>query len=84
MEDDLKISKIEPNWLHLTQILDLNFVTNWRWPQNMEYLSNHWSDPTQIKNLSLGDQTKLYKCLKWSPPVEDDLKNIYLWIEVSQ
>ena len=25
----------------------------------VDYLSNHWSDLTQILNLSLGDQTKL-------------------------
>ena len=41
----------------------------------VEYLSNHWSDLTQILNLSLGDQTKLYKWFKWwQPPMEDDLK----------
>ena len=39
------------------------------------YLSNHWSDFPQILNLSLGDQTKIEKCLKerW-PPMEEDLK----------
>ena len=41
----------------------------------MEYLCNHLSDHAQILNLSLDDQTILYKSLKWrQPPVEDDLK----------
>ena len=42
---------------------------------NKEYLSNHWTDPSQISNLSLSDQTKLYACWKgrW-PLMEDDLK----------
>ena len=41
----------------------------------VEYLSNHWLDLTRIWNLRLGDQTKLYKCVKWRQPrIEDDLK----------
>ena len=28
---------------------------------DVEYLSNHWMDLAQIWNLSLGDQTKIYK-----------------------
>jgi hypothetical protein len=40
-----------------------------------EYISNHWSDLSQILNLSLGNQTKIKYCLKWrQPPMEDDLK----------
>jgi hypothetical protein len=40
----------------------------------VEYLSNHWSDLAQILNLSLYDQSKVYKCMKWRwPPMEDDL-----------
>ena len=35
----------------------------------IEYLSNHWSDLTQIWNLSLGDQTKIKNA--WN---EDDLQ----------
>jgi hypothetical protein len=27
----------------------------------VEYISNHWTDLTQILNLSLGDQTKIKK-----------------------
>ena len=41
----------------------------------VEYLSNHLLDPTQILNLSLDDQTILYKFFEWrQPPMEDDLK----------
>ena len=41
----------------------------------VEYLSNHLLDPTQILNLSLDDQTILFKLFKWRrPPMEDDLK----------
>ena len=41
----------------------------------VEYLSNHWLDLTQIWNLSLWDQTRVYKGMKWRrPPMEDDLK----------
>ena len=41
----------------------------------MEYLSNHLSDFTQIQDLSLGYQTKLYKCFKpRRPQTEEDLK----------
>ena len=41
----------------------------------VEYLSNHLLDPTQILNLSLYDQTLLYKSFKWRrPPMEDNLK----------
>ena len=40
----------------------------------VEYLSNLWSDLTQIRNLSLHDLTKGYKSVKWRwPPIEDDL-----------
>ena len=28
---------------------------------NVEYISSHWLDLTQIRNLNLGDPTKLYK-----------------------
>ena len=31
----------------------------------VEYLSNHLLDPTQTLNLSLNDQTILYKFFKW-------------------
>jgi hypothetical protein len=31
---------------------------------NVDYLSNHLSDVIQILNLSLGDQTKVYRSLK--------------------
>ena len=30
----------------------------------VQYLSNHWLDHTQIYNLVFGDQTKLNKCFK--------------------
>ena len=41
----------------------------------VEYLSNHWSDLTQIWNLNYWDQTKVHKCIKWRrPPMEDDLQ----------
>ena len=46
----------------------------------VDYLSNHWTDFTQILNLSLGDQTKS-KMLEpkttthgRGPPMEEDLK----------
>jgi hypothetical protein len=39
----------------------------------VEYLSNHWLDRTQILNLNLGDQTKLYKYFKGRrSPLEED------------
>ena len=57
----------------------------------MKYLSNHWSELTQIWNLSLGDQSKLYKCFKWRwPPMEEDLRILkveYLsnhWLDLTQ
>ena len=38
-------------------------------------LSHHRLDHTQIYNLSIGDQTKVYKCFKGrQPPMEDDTK----------
>ena len=41
----------------------------------VEYLSNHWSDLAQILNLSLCDQTKIEKYIKWRwPQMEDDHK----------
>ena len=41
----------------------------------VEYISNHWSDLTQIWNLSLGDQNKLYQYFKRRrPEMEEDLK----------
>ena len=41
----------------------------------LEYLSNHLMDHTQILNLSLDDQTILYKSFELrQPPMEDDLK----------
>ena len=57
----------------------------------MEYLSNHWSDLSQILNLSLSDQTKLSKGFKgrW-PPMEDDLKILKVenlsnhWLDLPQ
>ena len=57
----------------------------------VEYLSNHWLDFTQIWNLGLRDQTKLYKCFKWRrPPMEDHRKILrveYLsnhWLELTK
>ena len=41
----------------------------------VEYLRNHLLDPTQILNLSLDDQTILYKFFKFrQPPTEDYLQ----------
>ena len=41
----------------------------------VEYLSNHWSDRTQILNLSYWDQTKVQKVIKGRrPPMEADLQ----------
>ena len=41
----------------------------------VEYISNHWSDLTQIWNLSYWDQTKVRKGNKWKrPQMEDDLQ----------
>ena len=34
----------------------------------VEYLSNQWSDLAQILNLSLYDQTKVEKYIKWRWP----------------
>ena len=40
-----------------------------------EYLSNCLLDHTKILNLDLGDQSKVFKYLKWRrPPMEDDLQ----------
>ena len=59
--------------------------------QNVKYLSNHWSDLSQILNLNLRDQPKVNKGLKWrQPALEDDLKiqNVkYLsnhWLDLTQ
>ena len=41
----------------------------------LKYLSIHLSDLTQIGNLSLGDQAKIYICFKWrQPPMLDEPK----------
>jgi hypothetical protein len=42
----------------------------------VKYLSNHWSNFSQIFNLSLCDQTKLYNCFKsiWHP-----MKDNFQW-----
>ena len=41
----------------------------------VEYLCNRLSDHTQILNLDLGDQSKVFKYFKWRrPPMEDNLK----------
>ena len=41
----------------------------------MEYLSNCLLDHTQILNLDLVDQSKVFKYFKWrQPPMEDNLK----------
>ena len=41
----------------------------------LDYLSNHLLNHTQILDLSLDDQTVFYKSLKWrQPPMEYDLK----------
>ena len=41
----------------------------------VEYLSNHWSDVTQIWKISLYDQTQLNKVSKWrQPTIEDNLR----------
>jgi hypothetical protein len=43
----------------------------------VEYLSNRLLDHTQIFNLDLGDQSKVFKYFKWrQPPMEDNLKII--------
>jgi hypothetical protein len=53
----------------------------------LQYLNNHWSDLNQIVNISLNDQTNVYKWFKWrQPPMEDDLqifKLEYLSIHLS-
>jgi hypothetical protein len=58
---------------------------------NVGYLSNHWSDLIQILNLSLGDQTKVYRSFRLKmTPMEDDLKILkveYLsnyWLDLIQ
>ena len=41
----------------------------------VEYLRNQLMDLAQILNLSLCDQTKIEKCIKWRwPRIEDDIK----------
>ena len=41
----------------------------------VEYLSNPLLDHTQILNLDVGDQSKVFKYFKWRrPPMEDNLK----------
>ena len=42
----------------------------------LEYLSHHWTDLTQIRNLRLLEITIVYKGIKWRQPpiIEDDLK----------
>jgi hypothetical protein len=43
--------------------------------QNWEYLSNHWSDLLQIRNLCFWEQAKCYRSSIWRQPttMEDDL-----------
>ncbi len=54
--------------------LEKKMTSNGRLPKiaKFEYLSNHWSDLSQILNLGLYDQAKLSKCSNISN--EDDLK----------
>ena len=41
----------------------------------LEYLRNCLLEHTQILNLDLGNQSKVFKYFKWrQPPMEDDLK----------
>jgi hypothetical protein len=64
MEDDLIISKVK----YLSKVLK---SSKWKWlPMednlkilNVEYFSNHLWDPTPILNLSLDDQTIMYKSI---------------------
>ena len=60
--------KLRHMWLKQTlQMCQMNKAFNGRRPQILKviYLSNHWSDLSQILDLTLCDQTKLYKCFKW-------------------
>ena len=43
---------------------------------NVEYLSNHLLDHTQISNLSLDDKAIFYKTLKWGQPQKEDYLKI--------
>ena len=40
----------------------------------VEYLNNRLLDLTQILNLDLGDQSKVFKYFKWRRPPMEDLK----------
>ena len=70
--------------------LKWKMTSNGRLPQisKVKYLSNYWSDLSQILNLVLYDQRELCKCFKWRRPyMEDDLKwktNSYIKSEISQ
>ena len=50
------------------QILQMKTTSNGRQPQSIKYLSNHLWDSTQILNLSLHDQTRMYKTFIWRRP----------------
>ena len=65
------------------QRCQMKITSNGRWPKmeddlkiwKVEYLSDHWSDLTQIWNLSLQDLTRGYKGVNWRwTRMEDDLR----------
>jgi hypothetical protein len=69
LEDDLKVEHCK-HLLYQTQILyDQTIFHKWRQPpmeddlkiSKLEYLSNRLYDHTQILNLDLGDQSKVFK-----------------------
>ena len=89
MEEDLKklniSATIDRNFLKFKtqeikqkkEKIKRKMTSNWRRPQKVEYLSNHWPNLPQIGNLRAGDQTKIKKTLKGRrPPMEEDLKKL--------
>ena len=43
---------------------------------NIKHISNHWLDLTHNLNISYGDQTKVYKGIKWRRPESEDYLKI--------
>ena len=72
-----------PQGVSIEDNLQWKMTSNGRWPPTeddlkiwkVEYLRNHWLDPTQIWNLSYRDQIKVQKDIKWGrTQIEDDLQ----------
>ena len=74
-------------WPQMEDDLKWKMTSNGRLPQisKVKYLSNYWLDLTQILNLGLYDQSKLYKYFKRRrPQMKADLKWKTTWTQMEE